>query len=75
MYDGSFDFDSLSSGQKLAALRDIPSYLEFLSFSMFPGSYFFGPLFSMKKFQDFIVVNQVRKIFFGFPYTMTTVKC
>ncbi len=59
MWDGNRSSDELSEDWKLSCLQEAPSFLEVLSFGVFMGNYLFGPQMSLRKYRDFIVLNQV----------------
>ena len=48
----------LGRDQKQNKLTEIPSLVECLSHSFFVGAYFVGPQFSMRKFQNYVKMNQ-----------------
>jgi len=58
LYDGQRPFDSLSQNERKSALHQCPSLLETLSLTLFPGTYNYGPVFGMRKMQDFMVVGR-----------------
>lgn len=57
-YDGTKPESELGRDQKLNQLKEIPSLIECLSHSFFVGAYFVGPQFSMRKFQNYVEMNQ-----------------
>ncbi len=64
MWDNNRNEDELSIDMKLSRLEHPPTFLETLSFGVFMGNYLFGPQMSLRKYKDFIILNQVRKTWF-----------
>ncbi|XP_074540434.1 lysophospholipid acyltransferase 5 isoform X1 [Halichoeres trimaculatus] len=53
-YDGGKEPDQLSSEQKTAALRSVPSLLEVYGFSYFYGGFLVGPQFTLHSYQRLV---------------------
>lgn len=53
-WDGSKDFDKLSSSNKITALRGKLTLLEIAAHVFFPASYLVGPQFSMNRLKSFV---------------------
>lgn len=54
VWDGSKPDNKLSEFQKQTCLKELPSFLEVVAFSLFPGSFLVGPQFSMRRYQDYV---------------------
>jgi len=54
LYDGTKDPDTLSSEQKITAIRTVPTLLESAGHVFYPGSFMIGPQFPISRYNSFV---------------------